>query len=63
MDHYFFIKMLIKERQHQLLREARAILLANSRDKDDQPLKEPAVTPGRAPIFTHNAVVTGGSKA
>lgn len=63
MNHYYFFKMLIKERHHQLLKEARAIRLANNRYKDDQPAKEPAVTPVRAPFFTHNAVVTGGSKA
>ena len=63
MNHYYLLKMLIKERQHQLLKEAKAIRLASSRYKDDQPAKEPAVLPGRVPFFTHNGVVTGGSKA
>jgi len=63
MNHYYFLKMLIKERHHQLLKEARAIRLANSRYKDDQPAKEPVVTPGRTHFFTNNEVVTGGSKA
>jgi hypothetical protein len=63
MNHYYLLKTLIKERQQQLLKEARAIQLAKSRYKDDQPAKEPAATPGRAPFFSHNAVFTGGSKA
>ena len=63
MNHYYLLKMLIKERQHQLLKEARAIRQSNSRYKDDQPAREPAATARRTPFFTHNAVVTGGSKA
>jgi hypothetical protein len=62
MNHYYLLIMLINERQHQLLKEARTIRLANSRNKDDQPAKEPAATARRAPYFTYNAVVTGGSK-
>lgn len=62
MNHYYLLKMLINERQHQLLKEARAIRLANNRYKDGQPAKEPTATARRAPFFTHNAVVTGGSK-
>jgi len=54
--------MLINERQHQLLKVARAIRLANSHYKEDQPVKEPAATARRAPFITHNALVTGGSK-
>ena len=62
MNHYYLFKMLIKERQHQLLKEARAIRLANSHYKDDQPAKEPAATARWAPFFTYDAVVTGGNK-
>lgn len=62
MNHYYLLKMFIKERRHQLLKEAKAIRLANSRYKDDQPAKEPAATARRAPFFTYNAVVTGGSR-
>jgi len=63
MNHYYLLKMLMKERQHQLLKEARAIRLASSHYKDDQPAKVPAANARRVPFFTHNAVVTGGSKA
>ena len=62
MNHYYLLKMLIKDRQHQLLKEARAIRLANSRYNDDQSAKASADTARRAPFFTYNAVVSGGSK-
>jgi len=61
MNHYYILKMLIKERQHQLSKKPG--LSDWQRAAIKQPAKEQAATPRRAPFITLKTLATGGSQA